>query len=110
ARDQRRHHRPRPEDPGPRQGSPRHRPRARGAPVRTGMEERFVNQPIIAVLAGGTSPEREVSLGSGKAAALAMAYNHPTQFFTVDADALPEGLDPARHIVCSTLHGVFGED
>ena len=68
------------------------------------------NQPIIAVLAGGTSPEREVSLGSGKAAALAMAYSHPTQFFTVDADALPPGLDPARHVVFSTLHGVFGED
>lgn len=69
-----------------------------------------MNQPIIAVFAGGTSPEREVSLGSGKAVALGMAYNHPTAFFTIDSDALPEGLDPARHIVCSTLHGVFGED
>ncbi len=66
--------------------------------------------PVIAILAGGTSPEREVSLGSGKATALAMAYAHPTQFFAVEADALPPGLDPARHIVCSTLHGVFGED
>jgi len=66
--------------------------------------------PIIAILAGGTSPEREVSLGSGKAVALAMAYTHPTQFFPVDSDALPAGLDPRRHIVCSTLHGVFGED
>ncbi|HVZ63070.1 MAG TPA: D-alanine--D-alanine ligase [Lacunisphaera sp.] len=69
-----------------------------------------MNSPIIAVLAGGTSPEREVSLGSGKAVALAMAGTHPTQFFPVDADALPAGLDPRRHIVCSTLHGVFGED
>jgi D-alanine-D-alanine ligase len=69
-----------------------------------------MNAPIIAVLAGGTSPEREVSLGSGKAVALAMAYSHPTQFFSVEADALPLGLDPARHIVFSTLHGVFGED
>ena len=66
--------------------------------------------PIIAIFAGGTSPEREVSLGSGKAAALAMAYSYPTQFFTVDADALPAELDPARHVVCSTLHGIFGED
>lgn len=66
--------------------------------------------PIIAVFAGGTSPEREVSLGSGKAVALAMAYSYPTQFFTVDTDALPAGLDPARHVVCSTLHGSFGED
>jgi D-alanine-D-alanine ligase len=74
------------------------------------MEGRVVNGPIIAVLAGGTSPEREVSLGSGKAVALAMAYSYPTQFFTVETDALPAGLDPSRHIVCSTLHGIFGED
>lgn len=69
-----------------------------------------MNEPVIAVLAGGTSAEREVSLGSGKAVALAMAYSHPTRFFQVDADALPEGLDSARHVVCSTMHGVFGED
>ncbi len=69
-----------------------------------------MSSPIIAVFAGGTSPEREVSLGSGKAVALAMAYNHPTAFFTIESDALPEALDPSRHIVCSTLHGVFGED
>lgn len=69
-----------------------------------------MSSPIIAVFAGGTSPEREVSLGSGKAVALGMAYNYPTRFFTIESDALPEGLDPSRHIVCSTLHGVFGED
>ncbi|HEY8995606.1 MAG TPA: D-alanine--D-alanine ligase [Lacunisphaera sp.] len=66
--------------------------------------------PTIAVLAGGTSPEREVSLGSGRAIAQATAYSFPTQFFTVDRDELPEGLDPARHVVFSALHGVFGED
>ena len=67
-------------------------------------------QPIIAVFAGGTSPEREVSLGSGKAVAQAMAYSFPTELFSLTADALPAGLDPERHVVCSTLHGVFGED
>lgn len=67
-------------------------------------------QPVIAILCGGTSPEREVSLGSGKAVALAMAYSYPTEKFVVDSDALPVGLDPARHVVCSTLHGTFGED
>jgi D-alanine-D-alanine ligase len=74
------------------------------------MEGRAVSSPIVAVFAGGTSPEREVSLGSGKAVAQAMAYSYPTEFYTIDEDALPPGLDPARHIVCSTLHGVFGED
>lgn len=69
-----------------------------------------MNEPIVAVLCGGTSPEREVSLGSGKFVAAALAYAHPTQLFVVDTDALPAGLDPARHVVCSTLHGIFGED
>jgi D-alanine-D-alanine ligase len=66
--------------------------------------------PVIAVLAGGTSAEREVSLGSGAACAEALARSFPTQFFPVDADAIPAGLDPARHVVFSTLHGTFGED
>ncbi len=67
-------------------------------------------EPIIAVLCGGTSSEREVSLGSGAAAALALARSFPTRMFTVDADALPAGLDPSQHVVFSTLHGTFGED
>lgn len=66
--------------------------------------------PIIAVLAGGTSAEREVSLGSGRASAIALARSYPTRLFEVNADALPAGLDPARHVVFSTLHGTFGED
>jgi D-alanine-D-alanine ligase len=67
-------------------------------------------QPIIAVLAGGISAEREVSLGSGKASALALARSFPTQLFELTAEALPAGLDPRRHVVFSTLHGTFGED
>jgi len=66
--------------------------------------------PVIAVFAGGTSPERDVSLGSGKACALALARSFPTQWFEIAANALPSGLDPQRHIVFSTLHGTFGED
>lgn len=66
--------------------------------------------PVIAVFCGGTSPEREVSLGSGRACALALARSFPTRLFELAADALPAGLDPARHVVFSTLHGTFGED
>jgi D-alanine-D-alanine ligase len=69
-----------------------------------------VNDPVIAVLAGGTSSEREVSLGSGRACAAALARSYATQLLTVDTDALPRGLDPDRHVVFSTLHGTFGED
>ncbi len=66
--------------------------------------------PIIAVLAGGTSAEREVSIGSGQAAAIALARTFPTRVFEINAEALPAGLDPKRHVVFSTLHGTFGED
>ncbi|WP_414663228.1 D-alanine--D-alanine ligase family protein [Horticoccus sp. 23ND18S-11] len=69
-----------------------------------------MSTPIIAVLAGGTSAEREVSLGSGRASALALARSFPTRLFEVDAAAIPAGLDRTRHVVFSTLHGTFGED
>jgi D-alanine-D-alanine ligase len=66
--------------------------------------------PVIAVFAGGTSAEKEVSTGSGAACALALARSFTTRLFPVVAEALPEGYDPARHVVFSTLHGTFGED
>jgi D-alanine-D-alanine ligase len=74
------------------------------------MTTRTTREPIIAVLCGGISAERDVSLGSGAASASALARSFPTQLFVVNADALPAGLDPARHVVFSTLHGTFGED
>ena len=69
-----------------------------------------MSEPVIAVLAGGISAEREVSLGSGLACAVALARSFPTRLFDITADALPAGLDPSRHVVFSTLHGTFGED
>lgn len=66
--------------------------------------------PVICVLAGGISPEREVSLGSGRASALALAASFPTRLIQIEAEALPSGLDPRRDVVFSTLHGTFGED
>src|SRR4051812_14547891 len=69
-----------------------------------------MSAPIIAVFAGGTSGEREVSLGSGRACAVALARSFPTRLFEINADALPAGLDSSQHVVFSTLHGTFGED
>ncbi len=69
-----------------------------------------MTSPIIAVFAGGTSAEREVSLGSGRASAIALARSYPTRLFRIEANALPPELDPACHVVFSTLHGTFGED
>ncbi len=69
-----------------------------------------MSSPIVAVFCGGTSSEREVSLGSGIACATALARSLPTSLFRIDENALPAGLDAARHVVFSTLHGTFGED
>lgn len=66
--------------------------------------------PIVAVLSGGTSREREVSLRSGANVAAAAATLMPTVLCPVGAEAIPAGLDPRTHIVLSTLHGTFGED
>ena len=70
----------------------------------------MTSSPIIAVLGGGTSSEREVSLGSARASAQALARSFPTRLFEVNAAEVPAGIDPARHVVFSTLHGTFGED
>lgn len=70
-----------------------------------------MSEARIAVLMGGVSEEREVSLGSGKAAAAALAKRFDVDVFDVQSySKLPDGLDPDRHVVFSTLHGSFGED
>jgi D-alanine-D-alanine ligase len=66
--------------------------------------------PIIAVFCGGTSAEREVSLGSGRACAIALARSFPTRLFELTENALPRELNRTQHVVFSTLHGTFGED
>lgn len=69
-----------------------------------------VMNPTIVVLCGGTSVEREVSLGSGRACAIALARSFPTRMVRIDQEALPADLDPGHDVVFSTLHGTFGED
>jgi len=64
----------------------------------------------IVVLAGGVSSEREVSLGSGRACAEALARSFPTRFIDVTSKSVPPGIDPQHDVVFSTLHGTFGED
>ena len=66
--------------------------------------------PIIAVFLGGTSSERDVSLGSGAACAQALALNFKVETYDIRNDALPTGISPKTHVVFSTLHGGFGEN
>ena len=69
-----------------------------------------MTSPVIAVFYGGTSAERDVSLGSGRACAMALCRFFPTRLFEVNANQIPAGVDPQVHVVFSTLHGTFGED
>lgn len=69
-----------------------------------------MTEPRIAVLCGGTSAEREVSLASGHAVAEALRHNFKVDLLEIDCDALPEGLNPETTVVFPALHGGFGED
>jgi len=67
----------------------------------------------VAVLMGGTSPERDVSLVSGAAVADALrdrGYAVDAIDVTGDVRALIDALDPAPDVVFNALHGRHGED
>ena len=67
----------------------------------------------VAVLMGGPSSEREVSLVSGRECALGLrqaGYDSYTIDVTHDVVALVRALDPRPDVVFNALHGRFGED
>lgn len=65
----------------------------------------------VAVLCGGESSEREVSLVSGQSVAEAVkADGIPCQLFDLKRNRLPDDLDPRRHLVLPIIHGKYGED
>jgi len=67
----------------------------------------------VAVLMGGWSAEREVSLSSGQACAKALVeagYQVRTIDVSRDLDALIKALDPRPDAVFNALHGPGGED
>lgn len=67
----------------------------------------------VAVLLGGTSAEREVSLESGRQCAAALreaGYDAFEVDVTQDVGALLAALEPRPDVVFNALHGRFGED
>jgi D-alanine-D-alanine ligase len=67
----------------------------------------------VALLMGGTSPEREVSLASGRDCAKALAdRGYRVQAIDVGSDfeAVLRALSPRPDVVFNALHGVGGED
>ena len=67
----------------------------------------------VALLMGGWSPEREVSLSSGRECAKALA-DHGYRVMAVDVGrdlpALLDALHPRPDVIFNALHGVGGED
>lgn len=68
------------------------------------------NKLRVLVLYGGVGAEREVSLRSGAAIAEALRKYHPVLPIILDAEALPEGIQPETDLIFPALHGTFGED
>jgi D-alanine-D-alanine ligase len=65
----------------------------------------------VAVLCGGNSSERDVSLVSGAAVAEALAsLDVPFELYELVDNHLPEELDPSGHLVLPVIHGTYGED
>lgn len=64
----------------------------------------------VAVLMGGISSEREVSLVSGKFVFEALSKSFECESFRLDKNELPEALDSKKHIVFPAMHGEYGED
>ena len=70
----------------------------------------MTENPIVAIVYGGVSKERSVSLGSGQAVFSAMSEFCQAEMLELQEASLPDELDPRRHLVFSTMHGTFGED
>ncbi|MEX0326724.1 MAG: D-alanine--D-alanine ligase [Puniceicoccaceae bacterium] len=65
----------------------------------------------VAVLCGGSSSERDVSLVSGKAVAVALeAAGVPCELLELEENRLPGNLHPSKHLVLPVIHGTYGED
>jgi len=72
------------------------------------VERPTVSTPRQAViLCGAISPEREVSLRSGKAVASVIK---DSQLVELNENILPAWLDSTKHVVIPVIHGDFGED
>ena len=64
----------------------------------------------IIILCGGQSGEREVSLHSAEPVFKTLKTLYPTEWVTLDANALPTELNPETDLIFPLVHGDFGED
>lgn len=66
--------------------------------------------PQWVVLYGGIGSERPISLISGDRVTKALEESGPVTLYDLQAAALPDFIDPEKHVVFPALHGLYGED
>jgi len=66
--------------------------------------------PNIIILSGGTGPEREVSLTSGRSLSEALGKHYPTRLIDLNQNSLPAGINAENDVIFPVIHGTFGED
>ena len=66
--------------------------------------------PKIAVFSGGISPERDVSIVSGKNVAEALSKNFEVRSIVLEKNEIPQGLSPEDYVIFPAMHGDYGED
>ena len=64
----------------------------------------------LAVFCGGISPERDVSLVSGKNVFDALKDKFDAVLVRLDENKLPDGPNPADTVIYPAMHGDYGED
>lgn len=72
--------------------------------------QNFMKKVKIAVLSGGVSSEREVSLTSGESVASALAKNFDVQNFVLHENKIPSEINGEEFVVFPAMHGEYGED
>lgn len=64
----------------------------------------------VAVLSGGISSERDVSLVSGAHILASLSKKFDTRGFELEKNELPAGISPDEWVVFPAMHGEYGED
>ncbi|MDR1436049.1 MAG: hypothetical protein LBI39_02480 [Puniceicoccales bacterium] len=64
----------------------------------------------VVILCGANSPERSVSLRSGRNVAALLKGIMPLRLIELQENIMPTDLDPRRSIIFPLVHGDFGED
>ena len=73
-------------------------------------QNKMKKHPKIVVFSGGISPERDVSIVSGKNVAQALSKNFETISAVLEKNEIPQNLSPEDCVIYPAMHGDYGEN